>query len=72
LRFYLQETEEPVLEALLKILHSLSYKKFFQGHHEILDAMKRGNGPAARQAMRRHLEDVEDMLFKKKKKVSRT
>jgi DNA-binding FadR family transcriptional regulator len=37
------------------------------GHRNILAAIKNGNGTAARRAMRRHLEDVEDILFKKKK-----
>ena len=34
-------------------------------------AIKSGNGPAARQAMRRHLEGVEDILFKKRKEVGK-
>mgnify|MGYP001146691740 CR=1 FL=1 len=37
------------------------------GHRNILAAIRNGNGRAARRAMRRHLEDVEDILFKKKK-----
>ena len=43
-------------------------QKSLQGHHEILAAIKSGNGPAARQAMRRHLEGVEDILFKKERR----
>ena len=42
-------------------------QKSLHGHQVILTAIKNGNGPAARQAMRRHLEDVEGVLFKKKK-----
>jgi len=42
-------------------------QKSIQGHHNILAAIKDGNGRAARQAMRRHLEEVESILFKKKK-----
>lgn len=42
-------------------------QKSLHGHQGILAAIKNGNGPAARQAMRRHLEDVEGILFKKKK-----
>ncbi len=42
-------------------------QKSLQGHREILLAIKNGNGTGARQAMRRHLKKVEDVLFKKKK-----
>jgi len=42
-------------------------QKSLHGHFNILTAIKNGNGRAARQAMRRHLEDVEDILFEKKK-----
>jgi GntR family transcriptional repressor for pyruvate dehydrogenase complex len=42
-------------------------EKSLQGHQAILTAIKNGNGKAAKQAMRRHLEDVEKTLFKKKK-----
>jgi GntR family transcriptional repressor for pyruvate dehydrogenase complex len=42
-------------------------QKSLHGHQVILTAIKNGNGPAARQAMRRHLEDVEGILVKKKK-----
>lgn len=42
-------------------------QKSLQGHRDILAAIKNGNGSAARQAMRRHLEEVEDILFKKRK-----
>ena len=46
--------------------------KSIQGHHEILTALRSGNGPAARQAMRRHLEGVEDVLFRKRKEVDKS
>ncbi len=46
-------------------------QKSLQGHHEILSAIKERNGSAARQAMRRHLEGVEDILFKKRKEVEK-
>jgi len=42
-------------------------QKSLLGHRNILAAIQSGNGTAARQAMRRHLEDVEAILFKKKK-----
>jgi GntR family transcriptional regulator, transcriptional repressor for pyruvate dehydrogenase complex len=42
-------------------------QKSLQGHHGILAAIQSGNGRAARKAMRRHLEEVESILFKKKK-----
>jgi len=73
-----------VLERLLLALFDLLGKsrekylqteerkhKSLQGHHEILTAIKSGNGPAARQAMRHHLEGVEDVLFKKRKEVGK-
>jgi GntR family transcriptional repressor for pyruvate dehydrogenase complex len=41
-------------------------EKSLQGHQAILAAIKNGNGKAAKQAMRRHLEAVENTLFKKK------
>jgi len=66
-----------VLERLLLALfdktretHLQSEKrneKSLQGHHDIFAAVKSGNGRAAQQAMRRHLEDVESILFPKKK-----
>jgi GntR family transcriptional repressor for pyruvate dehydrogenase complex len=42
-------------------------QKSLQGHQAILAAIRNGNGTAARQAMRRHLQDVEAILFQKKK-----
>jgi GntR family transcriptional repressor for pyruvate dehydrogenase complex len=74
-----------VLERLLLALFDLLGKtrekylqteereqKSLQGHHAILTAIKDGHGMAARQAMRRHLKDVEDTLFKKKKRDVKT
>lgn len=43
-------------------------QKSLLGHRNILAAIQSGNKTAARQAMRRHLEDVEAILFKKKKR----
>lgn len=42
-------------------------QKSLQGHREVLLAIKNGNSAAARQAMRRHLKNVEEVLFKKRK-----
>jgi len=42
--------------------------KSFQGHLHIFSAIRNGKGKAARQAMRRHLEDVESILFKKERR----
>jgi len=73
-------SKNKVLERLLPTLVDLLSKtrerylqteerkqKSLLGHRNILVAIKKGNGRAARRAMRRHLEDVEDILFKKKK-----
>lgn len=38
-----------------------------KGHQRILDAIKSGNRRAARQAMRKHLADVEKIVFDKKR-----
>jgi GntR family transcriptional repressor for pyruvate dehydrogenase complex len=43
-------------------------ERSLQGHREILVAIKNGNSTGARQAMRRHLKNVEDVLLKKKRK----
>jgi GntR family transcriptional regulator, transcriptional repressor for pyruvate dehydrogenase complex len=72
-----------VLERLLLALFDLLTKtreKFLQtedrkrksleGHHEILAAIRRGDGPAARLAMSRHLQGVEDVVFTKRKEVA--
>jgi GntR family transcriptional repressor for pyruvate dehydrogenase complex len=42
-------------------------QKSLKGHQEILSAIKARNPVSARQAMRRHLEEVEHILFNKKK-----
>jgi len=42
-------------------------QRSLQGHREVLLAIKNGNSAAVRQAMRRHLKNVEDVLFKKRK-----
>lgn len=39
-----------------------------RGHEEVLAAIKSGDGTAAKLAMRRHLESVEGILFRKKLK----
>ena len=57
----LSKTRETYLQSEERELKSL------RGHQNILTAVKNGNGMAARQAMRKHLEDVESILFKKKK-----
>jgi GntR family transcriptional repressor for pyruvate dehydrogenase complex len=57
----LGKTRETYLQSEERRYQSL------RGHQDILTAVKNGNGTAARQAMRKHLEDVESMLFKKKK-----
>ncbi len=72
-----QMAKNRVLERLLLALfdktreiHLQSEKrkeKSLQGHRDIVVAIKRGNGEAARQAMQRHLEDVESILFQKRK-----
>jgi GntR family transcriptional regulator, transcriptional repressor for pyruvate dehydrogenase complex len=71
---------ERLLLALLDLLGETREKylqteerkhKSIQGHREILASIKSGDGPAARQAMRRHLEGVEDVLFKKRKEVGK-
>jgi GntR family transcriptional repressor for pyruvate dehydrogenase complex len=69
-----------VLERLLLALFDLLGKtrekylqteerkqKSLNGHLHILAAIRNGNGKAARQAMRQHLEEVEHILFNKKK-----
>jgi GntR family transcriptional repressor for pyruvate dehydrogenase complex len=75
----IQTAKNRVLERLLLAILDLlaqTREKFLQGegraqrslmgHQEIFSAIKARNPVAARQAMRRHLEDVEKILFKKK------
>ncbi|MGZ3569596.1 MAG: FadR/GntR family transcriptional regulator [Thermodesulfobacteriota bacterium] len=67
---------ERLLLALLDLLSKTREKylqteerkeKSLQGHREVLAAIKNGKGTDARKAMRRHLENVEAILLKKKK-----
>ena len=57
----LEQTREKYLQVEGRAQKSL------KGHREILSAIKARNPMAARQAMRRHLEEVEHILFNKKK-----
>jgi GntR family transcriptional repressor for pyruvate dehydrogenase complex len=57
----LRRTRENYLQTSERMERSL------RGHREILKAIKNGQGKVARQAMRRHLEDVEHAVFNKKK-----
>ena len=67
---------ERLLLAILDLLEQTREKnlqvegraqKSLKGHQEILSAIKSRNPVAALQAMRRHLEEVEHILFNKKK-----
>jgi GntR family transcriptional repressor for pyruvate dehydrogenase complex len=75
-----QAARNQVLERLLLAIRDLMAKtrgkylqlderahKSLKGHQAILSAIKARNPVAARQAMRRHLEEVEHILFNKKK-----
>lgn len=57
----LGKTREKYLQSEERMERSLL------GHREVLKAIKEGRGAEARQAMRRHLEDVEGVLFNKVK-----
>ena len=66
---------ERLLIALVRLLRKTREKylqteerkqKSLKGHRDILNAIKGGNGSIARQAMRRHLEEVENTVFKKR------
>jgi len=57
----LEETREEYLQNGVRARESL------QGHQKILAAIRSGDCAAARQAMVRHLEGVEGLLFKKKR-----
>jgi GntR family transcriptional repressor for pyruvate dehydrogenase complex len=57
----LEETREEYLQNGVRAKESL------QGHQKILAAIRSGDCAAARQAMVRHLEGVEGLLFKKKR-----
>jgi GntR family transcriptional repressor for pyruvate dehydrogenase complex len=75
-----QTEKNRVLERLLLAILNLMAKtrekylqveeraqKSLKGYQEILSAIKARNPVAARQAMRRHLEEVEHILFNKRK-----
>ena len=55
----LRETRERSLQAEGRQEKSLA------GHHRILSALKRGDAPAAEAAMRRHLQEIENVIQKK-------
>ncbi len=57
----LRRTRENYLQTSERMERSL------RGHREILKAIKNGQGRVARAAMRRHLEDVENAVFDKRK-----
>jgi len=57
---FLRKTRETYLQTEERKQKSLA------GHKNILAAIKEGNGIAARQAMMQHIEEVENILFKKK------
>jgi GntR family transcriptional regulator, transcriptional repressor for pyruvate dehydrogenase complex len=72
---------ERLLVALVRLLRKTREKylqteerkqKSFEGHKDIIAAIKAGNGTAARQAMKRHLEEVETTLFKKNEEVKKS
>jgi GntR family transcriptional repressor for pyruvate dehydrogenase complex len=47
-------------------------RRSLRGHQKIFSAIKRHNPVAARKAMRQHLEEVEDIIFKKGEEVGRS
>jgi len=57
----LGETREKYLEDDVRA------KKSLEGHQRVLSAVKNGDCAAARKSMLRHLEDVEGILFRKKR-----
>jgi GntR family transcriptional repressor for pyruvate dehydrogenase complex len=62
----LRQTRERYLQTEERKRRSL------QGHQKILSAIKRRNSAAARQAMRQHLEEIEDIIFKKREEVGKS
>lgn len=63
-----------VIDVLMDLLRGTREKtlqvegrlqKSYAGHRQILSALKRRDGEAAEKAMRRHLEDVEEIVLKK-------
>lgn len=76
-------SKNPVLERLLAALSDLleqtrgehlqdeeRSRKSLEGHNEVFIAIKNGDCPAARRAMRRHLEEMETIVLGKTRKVS--
>lgn len=68
---------ERLFLALVDLLHQSRGKnvqseermaKSLEGHRDVLEAIRQRDGVAARRAMRRHLEEVESILFPKKRK----
>jgi DNA-binding FadR family transcriptional regulator len=57
----LAESRKEILQSDRRAVESL------RGHKIILDAVKMGYGVRAREAMRRHLQEIEKLLFKGKK-----
>jgi len=57
----LAESRKEILQSDRRAVESL------RGHKIILDAVKMGDCVRAREAMRRHLQEIEKLLFKGKK-----
>jgi GntR family transcriptional repressor for pyruvate dehydrogenase complex len=57
----LAESRKEILQSERRAVESL------RGHKLVLDAIKVGDGVGAREAMRRHLHEIEKLLFKGKK-----
>ena len=47
-------------------------RRSLQGHQKILSAIKRCNPVAARQAMRQHIKEIEDIILKKREEVGKS
>ena len=45
--------------------HDERAKRSLEGHHQVLSAVKKGDGDAARKSMLQHLEDIEEIIFHK-------
>jgi GntR family transcriptional repressor for pyruvate dehydrogenase complex len=57
----LAESRKEILQSDRRAVESL------RGHKMVLDAIKMGDGAGAREYMRRHLQEIEKLLFKGKK-----
>lgn len=57
----LAESRKEILQSDRRAVESL------RGHKMVLDAIKMGDGAGARESMRRHLGEIENLLFKSKK-----